>query len=209
MRHLLARSALLVLVTAAVIAFLLIPAGTPVPSSANPIVQYYLDIDVPIVPKVGWGIPPDGSSWHELYPAFCASHVQTHYEDMDHNGAISVCDNIIEAGAAWHVDQVMTTYFMSPALPGSLPIACEAPVTGTQNPVCETWHEIYPDFCVPHHIDAWEDTNLDGVVNACDNVLQGGQWWHIDRVGCDVIVSPNPVTETRSGSWGWLKNLFR
>lgn len=72
---------------------------------------------------------------------------------------------------------------------------------------CSTWHELYPGYCNPHHQDGWED-NGDGVISACDYVLIGGVWCHIDRVGLNIFVVPGPIG-TEQGTWGKIKKFFR
>jgi len=74
------------------------------------------------------------------------------------------------------------------------------------NPVCQTWHQVHPDFCYTAHVDMWEDTDGSCTVNACDNVVVGGIFYHIADVQLDIQTSPcSPVDET---SWGQIKSLF-
>jgi hypothetical protein len=47
---------------------------------------------------------------------------------------------------------------------------------------CSEWHELFPNFCVVHHQDAYED-NGDGVVSVCDIIFLNGIRYHVDWVG--------------------------
>ena len=86
----------------------------------------------------------------------------------------------------------------------------------TEDPVCEIWHEVWPQWCREFHIHSWIDGNNNGKLDECDyvDVIEVAGYppvyYHIDRVSCDIIVSPadKPV-KAKSKSWGWLKNLFR
>ncbi len=73
-------------------------------------------------------------------------------------------------------------------------------------PDCSTWHELYPDYCIAHHIDAWED-NGDGIVSPCDMVWLSDQPWHIEDIGFNIIVTPDSSVEPES--WSRIKQMFR
>ena len=47
----------------------------------------------------------------------------------------------------------------------------------------------------------------DGEVTACDNVLVGGRWWHIEEVRLDITVTEagSPV---ETSTWSKLKSFF-
>jgi hypothetical protein len=84
-----------------------------------------------------------------------------------------------------------------------------------ESPVCEIWHEVWPNFCREFHINNWVDANGDSVLSECDDVytkdFPGGPEtrYHIDRIACDIIVTEKPITPTKHRSWGWIKSLFR
>jgi len=197
----------------ALMAAFLLPAPL-VPGAQAQAISPQFDIDTPVVPGLGWAIPQNGSVWHELYPVWCTSHPQTGYYDNDGDGVVSVCDDILEPNMCWHVDAVTTTYFFSPVAGGGQSAGEPAEPTPDPSPVCEMWHIVFADgppftYCQSVHIDGWEDNNQNGQLDVCDNIQIGGLWYHIDRIGCDVTVSPNPATDTNHSTWGWLKNLFR
>jgi hypothetical protein len=214
MSRLLSRFGLIVLAIGALTAFLMLSTQPLTATEASVVPTANFDIDADIVPGLGWGIPPDCSTWHELYPNYCTPHHQSQYQDTDGSGTVTVCDNIVEgsAGACWHIEKVSTTYFFSPVTGGGQS-AAEPETEEPGSPVCNNWHIIFsdgPDFseCQMVHIDGWEDNNQNGTLDACDNVQILGGWYHIDRVGCDVTVVFNPVTAAKGGTWGWLKSLF-
>jgi len=211
MSRLRSHSDLLVVGISALLGVLLLPIHQV--AQANPIAPANFDIDASIVPGQGWAIPPDCSNWHELYPNLCITHHQLRYEDNDHDGLVSVCDNIVEDGGSvcWHIEKVSATYFFSPVTGGT---QTAAEPSGTDpGPVCNQWHIIYADGppfspCQSVHIEGWNDINQNGVLDVCDNIQILGVWYHIDRIGCDVTVTFNPVTGVKAGTWGWLKSLF-
>jgi len=151
-------------------------------------------------------IPPDCSTWHELYPNYCVPHHQDAYDDGDGSGTITPCDNITLDGVCYHIVWVGPTYFMSEVGGGELVTEPTEPQSGG-DPTCEIWHEVYPVYCNEWHVDGWED-NGDGELSVCDNVLINGIWWHIDEIGLDIEVEPDP-SAVESSTWGKVKSLFR
>ena len=213
MSRLRSHSGLLVVGVSALLGVLLLPIHQV--AQANPIAIVTFDIDTAIVPGQGWAIPPDGSNWHELFPNFCSTHHQVRYLDNDRNGLVSVGDNIVEEGGSdcWQIGSVSTTYFFSPTAGGGQYAAEPSGTNPGPSPVCDTWHIIYADGppfspCQSVHIEGWNDINQNGVLDVCDNIQILGVWYHIDRIGCDVTVTFNPVTGAKGGTWGWLKSLF-
>jgi hypothetical protein len=208
----LARSGLLLLGVGVLVGAFLIPIHPLAPTSANAIAPAVFDIDATYVPGQGWDIPPNGSTWHELYPAMCASHPQADYDDSDGSGTVTPCDNIIEVPyeLCWHIVEVKTTYFLSCQYhPEDVPTIAESPEPpGPADPVCQVWHVIDPVYCEEMHISDWVDCNGNNMLDECDIVYDGTQCWHVDRVALDVTVAPNPATPTKKSSWGWLKSLF-
>lgn len=193
----------LILVAVAV-AIVLAALGRQTPPARAADVQIYLDYAPPPGALTSLNIPADCATWHELYPNWCVNHHQDGYEDGDGDGQISVCDFIILDGMRYHIAWVGPTYFLS-CMGEDWVVEPEDP-TG-QDPTCEMWHEIYPNFCAPHHVDGWID-NGDGVVSPCDIVIVDGVECHIDDIGLDIIVVPDP-TSTETSTWGSVKNLFR
>ena len=57
-------------------------------------------------------------------------------------------------------------------------------------PDCSVWHELYPDFCVPHHQAGYDDSDGSGTVSPCDNILEAGFCWHIESVTTTYFFSP-------------------
>jgi hypothetical protein len=160
--------------------------------------QYYFEFQA----GPGREVPADCSTWHELYPTFCLPHHQDDYFDNG-DGVISACDGIVLDGLRYHVDWVGPTYILDHN--GQMSY-WEPMGTGGCNPVCETWHQVYPDFCVTAHVDMWEDTDGSGTVTACDYLMLGGVLYHVADVQLDIQTSPcSPVDNT---SWGQIKSLF-
>lgn len=62
-----------------------------------------------------------------------------------------------------------------------------APLRDPIPPNGEPWHELYPNFCVIHPQDNYED-NGDGIVSVCDVVTFGGTRYHVDWVGPTYIM---------------------
>jgi len=170
--------------------------------------QMHLDLSDPTVGKNG--LPGECSIWHELYPVYCVDHHQMGYEDNG-DSVISACDYLILADATgapvrYHIEAVVPTYYLSSSTPGTENLILEGEGPPSTNPVCETWHEVYPVYCQPWHVDDWVDDNNDGVVSECDFVIIGGQEWHIDRIGVDVIIDSGSPAEDES--WGTIKSMF-
>lgn len=150
-------------------------------------------------------VPPVCTTWHEIYPNHCTPHHQTGYGD-DGDGFVSVCDQIQLDGLSYHIDWVGPTYYLV-GIPGrDVVMYLEPQEIPGRNPVCETWHEIYPDYCIAHHIDAWED-NGDGIVSPCDMVWLNDVPWHIESIGFNIIVTPDSPVEP--DSWSRIKQMFR
>jgi hypothetical protein len=75
------------------------------------------------------------------------------------------------------------------------PIDPTVPIT---NPICTSWHELYPDFCNGYHLSDWED-NGDGFLSPCDqiwltdNVTLETTEYHVDSVTVTIEVEPKPI----------------
>ena len=159
-------------------------------------------------------IPPDGSSWHELYPTFCAGHTQTGYEDNG-DGFVSECDYIYIDGVRFHIIWSGPTYrLQSGPTEGDRPEFeryMEPIGFGPQrNPICEIWHEVYPDYCNEWHVEDWAD-NGDGYVSPCDFVwiwseIQGMEQFHVLEVNLNIVAVPDSPVE--DSTWGKIKSFF-
>lgn len=195
------------------------------PVESGVVQQIHLDLDEGSAPGTfgtsAVPIPGDCAIWHELYPANCTPHHQDGYDDADGDGMLSPCDIIKLDGMDFHIIWVGPTYYMT-CIPGSgdpIPGFVAEPGTtdpSQESPVCEEWHWIWPQerYCQIFHVDSWED-NGDGRFNECDmiNVYEQGPglpptYYHIDRIGVDIIVEPGPV-QLQQSTWGLLKSLFR
>lgn len=196
------------------------------PVESQPPAQIHLDLEGGLAPGTfttsGPSIPANCATWHELFPANCTPHHQDGYQDADGDSMISPCDIIVLDGTDFHIKWVGPTYFMTCFPPGGgnpVPGFIAEPATTdplSESPVCEEWHWIWPQplYCQVFHVDSWED-NGDGVFNECDqiNVFEQGPglpptYYHIDRIGLDIIVEPGPV-QTKTSTWGRLKGIFR
>jgi len=197
------------------LAVILTGIGASLPTSAGgPVGTLYLDLENP---GFRGGIPGDCSTWHELYPAFCAPHHQDSYDDADGNGEVSVCDVIRLNGIDFHVVWVGPTYHTTCSdQPGGPPLGTAIfdvqNLNPDGNPLCEIWHEVYPEFCHTIHIDSWIDGNENGFLDECDivdtNTPEGIFFYHIDRISLDIIVEPGTVSVEET-TWGKIKNFFR
>ncbi|MBM3319887.1 MAG: hypothetical protein FJY73_04350 [Candidatus Eisenbacteria bacterium] len=159
-----------------------------------------MHLDLEVGGELLQGIPGDCATWHELYPNYCIPHHQDAYQDNG-DGVVSVCDYIILDGIRYHIIWVGPTYFTDDGH------VWEPVGDPSGSPICQDWHMVYPVYCHVAHVDDWDD-NYDGVLGDCDHVLIDGSWVHIDRVGLDIIVVPEP-TGTEESTWGQVKKLFR
>lgn len=157
-------------------------------------------------------IPANCATWHELYPNYCAPHHQSNYQDNG-DGVVSVCDFIYLDGVCFHIDWVGPTYYMTRLTPTPQTQGAAEPVaTNTgEDPRCETWHWVWPNYCDEFHVDSWYD-NGNQILDACDEIdIEHATYtevWHIDRIALNIKVSLGP-TETRPSTWGRLKTLYR
>ncbi len=154
----------------------------------------------------GPAIPPSGSSWHELAPSFCTIHPQEAYGDNG-DGVVSACDGIKFGGVVYHIDWAGPTYRLRAVTGADLYLEPTTPTHNPENPVCEIWEEIHPDFGTEHHIDVWEDANGTGVVDACDVIGSGGILYHVEDVSLNIRITPGGVPTERS-TWGKVKSAL-
>jgi hypothetical protein len=135
-------------------------------------------------------IPPECSTWHELYPAYCTDHHQDGFEDNG-DGELSPCDLIVLDGERLHIVWVGPTFYLVD------PTGVESiwePVgdyPGPVNPTCQDWLQTLPDYGFVAHVDGWDD-NGDGVLGVCDYVVIAGRAWHIERI--EVNIRTTPIT---------------
>ncbi|MFH1680959.1 MAG: hypothetical protein ABIH26_09985 [Candidatus Eisenbacteria bacterium] len=157
--------------------------------------------------KTAQGVPPDCSTWHEIYPAYCTPHHQDEYIDNG-DGDVSPCDYIVLDGVRWHVVWAGPTYWLDCAT-GQSALEPSGPSPGG-DPTCETWHTIYPpeQSCQESHVDSWDD-NGDDVLSPCDYVAVNGQICHTADIRLNITVVPADSTSTEEGTWGKVKGLFR
>ena len=165
-------------------------------------------------------IPPNGSAWHELYPAYCTPHVQDDYTDNG-DGVVSACDYIKLSGITYHIEWAGPTYYVTcSTTPGGPPLGTNVfePTGPPQpgNPICQVWHEVWPNYCREIHIDSFHDTDGSGSLTECDYVDNQTNdptqppviFYHIDRIGCDIQIVPVPNTPVRPSTWGHIKSFL-
>ncbi|MFH1680960.1 MAG: hypothetical protein ABIH26_09990 [Candidatus Eisenbacteria bacterium] len=183
---------------------LLWAASATNPAARAPVSDLYLELLVTKGAPSGYDLPPDCSVWKQIYPNPALQHHQDAIED---NGdtLLSACDFIHLDGSRYHITWVGPTYWVK-RLAEAAAFEPEKEPTG-KNPTCETWHEVYPQFCTPHHIEEWED-NGDGFLSPCDVVVMDGIACHIEKIELNIIVEPAP-SATEEESWGRIKSLFR
>jgi hypothetical protein len=163
--------------------------------------EIYLDLMEP-GPKSG-AVATNCSSWHELWPAYCALHHQDDFLDNG-DGIISACDQIKLDGQWFHIEWAGPTYFLSCATSQTV-FEPTDPGTGG-DPTCEIWTEVHPNNGQQAHVDGWQD-NGDGVLSVCDYILIAGQTCHVDRIGLNIRIRPTTVP-VEIGTWGRIKGFF-
>lgn len=195
------------------------PSSQPTTSAATGPLQIYLELTSRAAPGKGFrmlddGIPPAGSIWHELYPAFCADHTQTDYEDNG-DGIVSVCDYILLDGTRWHIADVGPTYWTTRIPPnGGEPttVVFEPTDPAPGSPVGQIWHEIHPSFCDQIHVDSFHDGDGNNELSVCDEIdvvtPEGTVFYHIDRIELDITIEPGPDVPAEPSTWGRIKALL-
>jgi hypothetical protein len=157
-------------------------------------------------------IPPNCSTWHELFPAFCGMAHQGGYSDNG-DDVVSMCDGIELDGMPYHITWAGPTYYTTCYPPAGDPTEVifepyQDP-HNPENPVCENWIEVWPEFGLACHVDAWEDNDMSGTLTPCDEVFCNGLLYHIDDIGLDIIIESDPGTPVDETTWGWIKrHLF-
>jgi hypothetical protein len=206
------------LVVVAVASVLVAVPGVPLPgqTGANPVYQAHFDLAPNTAPgdapdPLQFGLPADCSTWHELFPNYSTPHHQDPFTDTG-DGVLSPCDVIVLDNMCLHITWVGPTYYTTCFPPGGPPtqVVFEPSDPGSGNPVCQVWHDVYPNYCNEIHVDSWHD-NGNGVLDECDEIdvmgPLGTTIYHIDRVSTDIIVVPGP-TPVQPGTWGKIKALI-
>jgi hypothetical protein len=176
-----------------------VAAGPPIVSAQ----EMYLELAGPLKAP----IPGDCSTWHEIYPNYCTPHHQDRYIHTDPSGQMAVCDYILLSGVWYHIEWVGPTYRVTFVEQGDLADFEPVEMVSGENPVCETWIEVWPDFGPQFHVDAWDD-NGDGVVSVCDMVVIGGRLAHIDEIKVNIRVVPGDPVPIDDQTWGDVKKQY-
>lgn len=50
-------------------------------------------------------------------------------------------------------------------------------------PNCSYWHELYPNFCRQLHQNGYDDSDGNGEISPCDDILLNNDHYHIEWVG--------------------------
>lgn len=205
-RWILSGSAMIVIVA---LVLILVPARQDVTRAAGP--EMVLDLVQPLAPGGGpdlmqsGGVPVNCSTWHEIYPAFCANHHQDEYGDYNGDGQVSVCDAIKLDGQCYHITWVGPTYWTTG--PGGTTVFEPLDPYDPADPVCSTWQPFFPVGLEPVHVDQWEDANGNDIVDVCDSINSGGVIYHVDRVELNIHIVPGP-TLTEESTWGRIKSFL-
>jgi hypothetical protein len=153
-------------------------------------------------------IPGNCSYWQELYPDPNAYYHQDDYSD---NGdrEVSPCDYITLDDVRYHIVDVVPTFFFSTTAgqkiyEGTMPYADEL-----GDPTNHTWIQIQPSDRYGDQVlvEDWSDGNDDGLLSVCDDVYIEGQWWHVEKIGLDLIIGEEE-SAIETGTWGSIKSFF-
>ncbi len=145
-------------------------------------------------------IPANCSVWEEYHPNPGVLHHQDDYVDGSGDGEVAFCDYIMLDGVWHHIEWVGPTYHLECGVyePWSNPNP-----TG-EDPTCEDWIELYPDYGNIWHVDQWDD-NGDGVVSPCDGIFIRGQWCHITDIKLNIRTKQEDPNPNEDMSWGDVK----
>jgi len=106
---------------------------------------------------------PIQTRWHEVYPHYSNVYTLTWWDwflDDNCNGVLDVCDYIWLLNETsgieerYHVEDICYDLILNKKI---------------ANPVCTSWHEVYPDYCQGWHLTSWED-NGDDILSPCDQI---------------------------------------
>lgn len=145
--------------------------------------------------------PPDGSTWHELFPTYCTVRTQGSHEDGNANGSIDVCEHLTLDGVRHHVDWIGPTIKLRGTGRQEDKYVEAASGNGRQF----HYHEVYPTFCK----DIETAQPIDAV---CQEVYitappEDVGWWHVEAIETNIISTP--VTPVDEGTWSKVKTFFR
>jgi len=154
---------------------------------------------------------PVSTFWEELWPAPGRTyHLSSWLDNGD--GYLSESDIIDLSDATgvnyYHVDLVTITIWLTSKDTGGHSIADFHGGPDLQqtmyNPVSSYWDWI-PPGSGNFHLSSWQD-NGDGYLSPSDQIditdLQTGKvtYWHIDRIGTDLVISPEPSSFAAMGA---------
>ena len=105
------------------------------------------------------------SLWHEVYPNYSNVYNLTMWDPVNPkfdncNGVLDPCDYIVLLNMTsgkeelYHIEDMSYDIILNKKI---------------SNPVCTTWHELYPEYSNEYHIDGWED-NGDNLLSPCDQI---------------------------------------
>lgn len=58
------------------------------------------------------------------------------------------------------------------------------------------WHELWPNFCMDHVQNSYDDANGDNEMSVCDNFVLDGVTYHVDWVGPTYLLVPTSGPDT-------------
>ncbi|MCX6830264.1 MAG: dockerin type I repeat-containing protein [candidate division Zixibacteria bacterium] len=152
---------------------------------------------------------PEGSPWHELYPAYCRNWTLDKWHDNG-DSTLSYCDTVeftddqTHARSIEHIEEVTTTITVTQYNPptsdtiyadfwyGNPDMGPIIPEPG------DLWHEVYPVYSRLYRLEWWDD-NGSGKLDSCDyltfkriNPLDSTTLycWHVEKVEVDIISTP-------------------
>jgi len=168
-------------------------------ASANPVLEYYLDL---MGDPQTQEVPEDGSDWLEIYNRYGTIHHQQEYLDSDFDGLISSGDEIIFSGGPdpFEVLGVFPSYHLNGGEMVFLSTSFDPP----PNPVGETWMLIHPSFGSTHLVEAWLDVNDNDIFDAGDDLYIDGVRYSVHQIGLNASGYFTQGAAQRS-SWSRIK----
>jgi hypothetical protein len=146
---------------------------------------------------------PVDTQWDELIPIFGREYHLDSWEDNG-DGILSYCDTIDMYEKPdgelrdYHVENVTITLLLTENRTGE-PMYIELEggfnETALTDPIGTQWHKIYPDFCTPYKLTAWDDG---GELDYCDLILLTNNATgeetvcHVEEVAVDIVVTIKP-----------------
>ena len=126
--------------------------------------------------------PPNGTSWHELYPNFCTDWVLIDWMDNG-NGYLDSCDYIIVTNGTTnreeHVIEVMPTLTLLDSLAGD---TVYMDLIDPSNPMVDPmgdalgsqWHQVYPNYCRKYQLVYWPGMFFNAPIAVGDDIWMQG-----------------------------------